>query len=243
MNSNLQNAMSIEEKYLIDRSAGYNNSVEFYNSIMSFGFESLEDYYSEKKYFNMTKKLKGNVIETDPSRAMLKLRMLYRDGLYGIVSVDTDKTCVHAGNGKDSNLDEEYCQENDIDIYRYDSYGGNIVATKGDYSIGFILPREIGIESAEILDGFAQILSKYLTDISIQGNDILYQDKKVCGTTNFQDNRVFYFIAHFSCSHKGDLIEKICGEPQTGKVPGYIPSALLPVETLKREVLEWLQGL
>ena len=122
------------------------------------------------------------------------------------------------------------------------NYGGAIVATEGDYSLALIVPSEVDLNSSFILNGIKNILNKYFSNVSINGNDIFINNLKVAGSTAFGNEKFFFMIFHFSMSDKGNLVSEICGAPKTGKQVGYIDENILSLEKLKEELLLWLQG-
>lgn len=217
--------------------------ISFGDQIKELGYNNLEEFFNEKIEYEMQNILRGKVYSVGPKDAMPTLRNLVYDNEYGIVSVYTDEICVHHGQDMSKHLNEDFCMENNIPIYPYDSFGGNIVATPGDYSVALLLPLTIDISAGFILNKTKDILSKYFNSVEIQDNDILIDNKKVAGATSFGTNKFFFLIYHFSMSEKEELITKICGEPSSGKHPGYIDTSILSTEQLMEDFLSWLQGL
>lgn len=217
--------------------------ISFRDQISALGYKNLEEFFNEKIEYEMQNILKDKLYSVEPKDAMPTLRQLVQNNEYGIVSVYTNETCVHHGQDPTKYLNEEYCIEHNIPIYPYDSFGGNIVATKDDYSVAILLPLTIDISSGFILNKTKEILERYFNDVEILDNDILIKNRKVAGATSFGTNRYFFLIYHFSMSSKEELITEICGTPTSGKRPGYIDTSILPTEKLMEEFLSWLQGL
>lgn len=239
----IEQGIEINNQHIYNIENGIDEPVSLLEQIQNLGYRDLEDFFNHKREYEMQCVLKGNVYSVTPKNAMPTLRHLIGNGLYGIVSVDTNETCVHHGQDDSKFLDYNYCSVNGIPIYTYDSFGGNIVATKDDYSMAVLLPINIDIDTAFVLSHLKNILDKYFDDVEIQGNDILISNKKVAGTTSFGTGNFFFLIAHFSMSPKDELIRAICGEPSSDKIPGYIDTKILSTEKLKGDLLGWLQGL
>lgn len=239
----IEQGIALNNQHIYNIENGIDEPISLLEQIQNLGYKDLEDFFEHKKEYEMQQILRGNVYSVGPKDAMPTLRHLIEDGLYGIVSVDTNETCVHHGQDDSKFLDYVYCSVNDIPIYTYDSFGGNIVATKDDYSIAVILPINVDIDTTFVLLHFKSIIDKYFDNVEIQGNDILINNKKVAGTTSFGTGNFFFLIAHFSMNPKDELIRSICGTPSSDKNPGYIDTAILSTEQLKGDLLGWLQGL
>lgn len=239
----------VEQGILID-SQHQNNvlynipeDVSFLDRIVALGYKDLQEFFEDKALHEMRNALRNHIKAIDMKDFISTLTDMIQNQQWGIISIGTDITCVVHGDNAEKPLDTEYCKEHDIPIYPYNSFGGNIVAAKGDYGVVFLIPREIDITEDYVIQGFASILSNYFDNIKIQGNDILLDGKKIVGSGSFGNDQIFFMMFYFSMSDKLELIKKICGEPTTGKEPGFIDSDILPVETLKEELLSWLQGL
>ncbi len=217
--------------------------ISFYKQIIDLGFEDLEDFFNQKKEYEMQQCLRNKVIDVLPKDAMATFASFLKTKTYAIASIVTDQTCVHCGNDPNKTINVQYCKDNNIPIYPYDTFGGSIVVSKGDYTIILSVPEKINISSTFLLRNFEKILKKYFTNISIEGNDILYNNKKIAGSTNLSTEDSFSLSITFSMSPKDELIYNICGEPTTGKYPGYLDQNVLSTDKLKEELLTWLQGL
>lgn len=241
--SKVEQGIKLNKQHIYNVENGIIEEVPFIEQIKALGYSDLEEFFNDKIEYEMQHVLKDHVYSVNPKDAMSTLRRLVQNDEYGIVSVYTNETCVHHGQDPTKTLNRDYCIEHNIPIYPYDSFGGNIVATKDDYSIALLLPLTIDVSAGFVLNKTIQILKKYFIDVKIQDNDILINNKKVAGATSFGTDRYFFLIYHFSMSEKTDLITAICGAPATGKQPGYIDTTILSTEKLMEEFLSWLQGL
>lgn len=213
--------------------------ISFNEQIINLGFENLEDFFEQKKVFEMQQFLKGKVFITNPIDGL----QLIQNKNFGIISVDDDYTFVYKGNNK-KEINIEYCQQNNISIYNYGTFGGAVVVSPGDYNIGVVIPTQLDLGSNFFLNNIALILNKYFENVKVDNNDILINDKKVLGSAGFGNEEFFFFVAQISFSDKFELIQRICGDiEEGGKQPGYIDPNILSAEQLKEELLSWLQGL
>ncbi len=218
--------------------------ISFIDQILNLGYKDLEEFFKDKAIYEMQQVLKGKLFSTSMEKLVPTLGSLIQASQCGILSIYTDKTCVCHGNNTAKPLNEKYCEENNIPIYPYNSFGGNIVATKEDYGLVVILPSSIDLSQQLMLNEFIKILQKYFNNnFIIQDNDILMDNKKIVGSGNFGNNDISIMLFYFSMSDKGELIQNICGNPMTNKTPGHIDANILPTEQLVKELLSWLQGL
>lgn len=239
----------VEQGILLNNQHIYNvenNILEqpsFRRKMLDLGYNNLEEFFKEKAEYEMQQVLKNHVYSVEPKNAMVTLRGLIQEQVYGIVSVYTTETCVHHGQDTSKELNTQLCEELNIPIYNYDSFGGNIIATEGDYSVALLIPSYIDITSQFFLEKIQNILKQYFNNVFSQDNDIFINGEKVVGITSFGNDDFFFIIAHFSMSPKVELIHQLCGAPVSDKIPGYIDTEILSTEELMNEVLLWLQGL
>lgn len=241
----IEKGIEVNDRHIQNVINNIDEDVPFVNQIIDLGFESLEDFFNKKTIYEMQNALNGKAVETPPKDAIPMLEDMLENKQVGLVYViNKTGTCVHAGvGGKETHLNEEYCNQNGIPIYPYSLYGGNIVSTLGDFDIGMIVQDDIEITCGFMLNNFKEILSSYFDDMDVQGNDLLIDNKKAIGTACLCADGYIFFIAHFSMSAKPELIENICGVPLTGKEVGCIDTDVLSVDELSEKVLSWLQGL
>ena len=161
----------VEQGILINSQHLYNvlndipEEISFKDQILELGYNNIEEFFEEKAVCEMQNALKGNLHSVSMPQLLPVLHNLIQNQQYGIVSIYTEETCVCHGTNDAKYLNEEYCLENNIPIYPYESFGGNIVATPGDYGVVFILPATIDISSKYILEQIAKMLSNYFEDI------------------------------------------------------------------------------
>lgn len=241
--SRVEQGIAINEQHIYNVEHNIEEQISFIDQMKEIGYINLEEFFTEKVEHDMQEVLYGKVYSVEPKDAMPTLRNLIQNHEFGIVSVYTNETCVHHGGDPVKVLNVAYCEQNNIPIYPYDSFGGSIVATEGDYSVALLLPLEVDASAAFVLSKTKAILDKYFDSVEIQGNDIMIDNKKVAGGTSFGTEDFFFFIYHFSMSEKAELIRAICGDPVSNKVPGCIDRTVLPTEQLMEEFLSWLQGL
>lgn len=238
----IEQGIAINEQYKKDLAQGkVEQSLE--EQIVSLGFENLEDFFNQKRVYDMQQAICGKRYAANPQESLEIFDRLIRAHDAGLISCPIEETMVYEGEGKESYLNVEYCEENGIDIYPYESYGGHIVGVEGDYSLGLVIPSSVDITSTFILQEIKKLLMNHFSNVIIAGNDICIDNKKVCGISVGRTYYNLYMTFFFSFNDVAELAEKICGKPATGKEVGYIDSSVLSMEAWKGEFEQWLQGL
>lgn len=229
-------AIEKEKEYLSYRMKGQ-ESFHLIDAIKECGFENLDDYFKTKKEFEFGQ-LKFNIVEADTLSAITEVLKAIDTKQATVVMVDIDRTVVFPSDHAEYNA--EYCIKNKIPILPVHTNGnGALVATDGDLGIGVCIPKINNIKYEDILEGLIKIFRKYTDkDICNDGNDLMYNGKKVCGFTFYSTDDVVMAITPISLSDKSELISKICKKKQT-KVPGYVD--FIDRTSLRQEVAKWLQ--
>lgn len=238
--TDIEKAVVREEEYLSFRMKG-KEPFHLIDAIKECGFKSLEEYFTAKREYKFANQ-RFEFIVKEPSNCIDEGLRLLDTKTPGVVFVDCDETFVYAGTSKPYN--EVYCEENNIPVYPLHTAGGAIVGVAGDFSMGICVPQCIGANSKFMLDKFKTLLSKHLSVIEIDGNDVLQNGMKIVATTSYEKNGMFLFIAHFSFSEREELIGNICVNTFSRlrtreKIPYFIED--MTREQLKQEVSEWLQ--
>lgn len=232
----LQGAMAEEKLYVADRMKQINTSL--IERIKSFGYETLEEYFEEKRNF-LYLQTEFNLVEEPMPNGVAEIFKMVNSNKAGILFVDWEDTYVVCANQGLKEFNKQYCEENNIKFFPLYTGGGTIVGSKGDFSFGICYPKNIANDSSHALNGVKDILQKH-TDrtVSVNGNDILVDGNKICGSATYSKDDVFMVIMHFSFNDWSELISKICLTSKTGKPVGYVD--FMTREEFKKEVLEWL---
>lgn len=237
----VEQGIEINSQHLYNVLNDIPEEVSFRDQIIELGYDTIEQFFEEKAAYEMQEVLTENVSSVSMPQLIPFLQAMITQEQFGVVFIYTDGICVCSGQNEEKILNREYCEQNNIPIYPYDSFGGSIVADKDDFGLAILLPEFIDISAPMFLHKIVEILSKYFENVTIQGNDILINNKKVIGSGSFGNDQVFIMLLYFSMSDKGVLIENICGQPTTGKEPGYIDPEVVSAKKLQGEVLLWLQ--
>lgn len=237
MTKDILYAVEIENAYLEKKLAG-DNSVILYDEIKKCGFATLNEYFDLKREY-LFSCLDFTFVEQTPKNCIAELWKIINDNVTEVCFVETQELTVYSCRSKPYN--EEFCKNNNITVIDVPSGGGTIISNKGDIVIAIGVASKLRIDSTFILNNIASILRKYMDDVVVIGNDILVNDRKVCGMSTLERNGMTVCLAHFSFSNNIEMIKAIChldGAPE--KYPSFISG--MDKEMLKAEVIQWLSS-
>lgn len=228
-------AIEVEKLYLRRRAKG-EYPFHLVDKIRECGYESLSEYFSEKRVYTF-EKMQFTYVEKKPSECIDYFFEMMDRQETGVVFIDSNETFVFSGESKPYNA--EYCEKNNIPVYPLYTKGGAIVSAPGDFSIGLCFPESVGVDVQFILNKLKSIFGQYVENVEVKGNDILLNGGKICGSIMYYRNGMNCFAAHFSFDDHSELIEKICGVSGSIKIPTVIRG--LTVELFKQAVKLWLR--
>ena len=231
-------AIEMEKTYLDHRMKG-EEPFHLADAVKEFGFNSMEEYFGEKKAYQF-RHLNFKWTEVKQAEIVSEAVRILTDKLVGVWSSNSETTCIFNGFSGMKSFNESYCIENNIPVFPLLADGGTIVHQKGDYSWGIACPISLNMNAHFLLTALKDILQKHTEkEVVVDGNDILVDGKKVCGSTTYHKNGIFLFISYFSFNDKSELIDKICNK-KSKKTPGYID--FMTRDEFKREVAKWLEA-
>lgn len=228
-------AIAKEKEYLSYRMKG-EEPFHLIDAVKECGFDNLTDYFEAKTEYNFDK-LTFAYIKKSPAECIDYFFQMMDTKEIGVVFIDSTETFVFSGESKPYNA--EFCETNNIPVYPLYTKGGAIVSTEGDFSIGICFPEYVEVEVQFILSKLKDIFSKYMSNVTVNGNDILLNGEKICGSIMYHQNGMKCFACHFSFKDNSGLIEKICNVSGSVKAPTAIDG--LTVEMFKKELSEWLR--
>lgn len=227
----IEEAINAEKEYLTLRLSGEPAVLD----LAPFGYTDLNNYFADKRDYQLRQCI-VEVHETTMDDIENRVETAVIGKTPSIWIPTADSVFVWHGNEP---IDAELCTELGVHIYNMNYIGGTIVSGPEDLSFAIIIPESIDIGTSYILEKIKMIMSEYLDDVVIDGNDILVNGMKVLGSMNRRVNGVYVFACQISYADRTEYIKQLCSK-QSVKTPGFIDSDLLPKETLKNEVLGWL---
>lgn len=233
MNKDIQKAIETEKEYLNKKLSG-EHVVPLINQISKYGFDDLENYFSEKRNYEFSK-LKFGYEECIPQTCLQQVFSAINNKETKFLYMVSDHTFVFNCNDV---FNKEYCEQNNIPVYYTQANGGTIVSTNGDVSFCVCVPESICADEYFILKNIASIIDRGSGIAIVDGNDILIDGKKVLGSASYHINDMFAVVAHVSFKDNSELASKICTSAKIGKTPSYIQN--ITQKEFQLGVFKWL---
>lgn len=233
----IEKAIEIEKEYL-ERKLHGEYPFHLVDKIKECGFDSLAEYFKIKNDRDFKFGQFKIVDPSSPEQCIRDVFDIITQKKNAVIFFDIDSTVVWAQIGAECNV--KYCLEHKIPIIPVKTNGnGALVSTPNDFGVGIGIRKDSRFDFTYFVNSFVDILRKY-TDKEVinQGNDIMYDGKKVCGFTFYDMNDMFVVISPISFSEKSELVSNICTKPQI-KRAGHID--FMSRDDLRKEVSEWLQ--
>lgn len=229
---NLEKAMQVEQQL---RNEGNYNVRTLAPLIKEFGYNTAKEYLEERNAY-LFQNWKPEVIRPEIKEIGILCQNAVKNEECKIIIPEENGIRVWEGNEK---VDHDLCEKLGIQIENVGAGGGTIIGSEKDFSMMLIMPNEIRLTIEDILNKFVQIISRYNINATWSGNDVIIDDKKVCGTTYRILDNISVFTCQVSFEDYSEYIEKICTKKST-KTPGFINPEILSKEQFEEDVLNWL---
>ena len=116
------------------------------------------------------------------------------------------------------NLNEEYCKNNNLNIYKTHQFGGTIINFENDLCVANYQPahNDFGIR---IMKGIKDYLTSKGIHSIINNNDVLIDGEyKVASYMSTYINNCLYTAIHISIDMNLEIIQNVCTKPMN-KIP------------------------
>ena len=227
-------AIQEEQDYIADRKNGIDTSL--IDRLIPYGYDNLTEYFNDKRE-HLFKEWIPEVRPIDVRTITTDLEAAVRAENYGVYISFADG--LYAFHGTDD-IDCKLCEELGICVAELYHQGGTIIGSNADLGIEIIAPLSIGLDSDYILNKFFEIISSYVDNTALDGNDILINGEKVMGSMSRNVGNVFVWAAQVSFQDYTDIIAQVCHK-KSNKKPGYIDSNKLSRNKLEEVIIAWLQ--
>lgn len=234
---NIEEAIIIEEKYKQDKT--HNKIYPILPLLSNCGYSSLEEYQRDKAVY-VCKHLTWNIVE-EP----------YIDTVFAKQAdsnqINAFMYTIHDGNKyafvPNSSHNEPLLENYGFTVVNieYMANNGLILSFDGDLRVYIVIPRSVfdGINTQFFLGKINDYLISLGANSVINNNDILIDNKKVCGSASFQTPTSVHMVFQITFTDNIELIKEICGKRY--KEPSYIPSDICTPEDMLNEMLSWLR--
>lgn len=233
---NLIQAMEEEKLYVSDRMQEINTSLSA--RLIQYGYEDLNEYFRDKKEY-IFEQWKPEVYYVAVSTLTTTLEEAIRNKKYGVyISVHNG---LYAFHGADD-INYALCEELGVTVAELHHKGGTIIGSTEDLGIWICMPQSLRVSFSDMMNGFHKILSKYIDNIVIDGNDFLVDDQKIMGSMQRTIGDTYIWAAQFSFGEHDEIIQKICNK-KSNKKAGKINKKKITKDKFEKEVLKWLRKL
>jgi len=123
--------------------------------------------------------------------------------------------------------------------FNYKNSKGVIITSNNDLKFIITVPHFIHLPLNYFLTKLRDYLSNYFDDCRIDYNDIMINNKKICGSAFCKINNMDIFMFQITFTDRVELIKKIC--TKSIKDVGFIDSSILSQETLLNEIISWIK--
>lgn len=234
---NLIDAMAEEKKYIEEKMNGI-DPTPLADRLIKLGYDDMKDYFHDKKTY-LFNNWYPQIYYIDVKTLTTELERAIVNEQFGVYISKSNG--IYAFHGTDD-IDYEFCKKKNIFVAELYYDGGTIIGSSADFGIEIVAPSSIGLDATFIMNKFHEIFSRYLNNVTINGNDIIVDGYKIMGSMRRNVGGAFVWAAQVSFADYTDIIEQICNK-KSGKKPGYIDNDHLTRDVLESEVLKWLQKL
>lgn len=232
-------AYKAEQEYLHRKIDLQDNTANIYEYLAEGGYNNIEEYKNDVQEYCI---ISQNYIVIEEPYINIELALPY-------INTNTSALLYAINCGENyAFVPNSYNNESLLSSYGYkqvklgyDNSNGPILSADGDLRLYIILNKYYNIDIDELYfhKKLKNFLLNYYDDVKIDNNDILINDKKICGgvINNYNDNLLIVVFQINFVDKYNDIIN-ICGESK--KIPGYIDNKILTPEQIKNEFLKWL---
>ena len=230
---NIERAVRLEKNYNLNDSDEYSR---FVNVLRSLSIASFAEYVKAKRAY-LRQMWIPEIYRVDISEYAAVTEDAIVNGNYGIYISYGEG--IHAYHGNQP-IDYDLCESLGVRVVELGYEGGTIIGSEADLSIILVAPVDIGYNHEMIIGKYLEVISKYVPGTTIDGNDILVDGNKVCGSMNRTVGNSYVWAAQVSFANYSEYIAQICTKPPV-KTPSFINSEQLSRDTLESEILAWLR--
>lgn len=235
---NIELAIQKEQEYFDEKLNKGNNKANIHDYLDSCGYSDLDEFEKDKFWYNV-----ANCDITPVSDFASILQPLaytnYQNATPFCYFVEYDKPFALVPVTL-SHEDEDMYNEAGLDCFKpgYNTSGGGVIITHNDdFRFCICVPNDNNYSNF-FFKRTLELLEKYYPGVYGNGNDIMYDNKKVCGTVTFSNQNIIVFAANVSLVNMSETIDEL-GIVKT-KQPGCLPYIENIKEIFKEEVESWL---
>ena len=232
---NIELAVQKEQEYLQEKVVNGNNKANIFEYLKVAGYDDLEEFRRDKIYFSIRA---CNITPITDSATVLQplAYQYYQNKVPFCFFVEYDKPFALV---PFEFADDEKFSQYGLDCFRcgYEK-GGIIISNEKDFRLCIAIPY-IDDFNKIFKERIFNFLKEYYPELSLDGNDFMYDGKKVAGTVDFKHNGMYMFAINISIIDMYDIINELGIKKE--KIPGCLPYIDNLKNILKTEVESWLK--
>jgi hypothetical protein len=232
---NIELAIQKEQEYLQEKVVNGNNKANIFKYLIVAGYDDLEEFRRDKMYYGIKK---CNITPVTDSATVLQplAYQNYQNSIPFCFFVEYDKPFALVPFGF---TDDERFSQYGLDCFRcgYEN-GGIIVTDQRDFRFCIAIPESDNCNK-RLQERIFNFLKGYYPELSMDGNDFMYDGKKVAGIVDFTYNGMYMFAINVSIIDMYDTINEL--GIIKDKIPGCLPHIDNLKNILKNEVESWLR--
>lgn len=229
MEKNIELAIQKEIEYITDKVERLMD-VNIYDYLAVAGYDDLNEFNADKSKYNRSKiRERVSVLNIEPvsGSADILQPMAYQNYQEGIpfcyfVEFNKVMALLPLENPWEGLLDEK-----GIPFFKCgNSDGGLILSYPQDLNCCICLPKKRipELDLSVLMEQFFKILQTYFPTITMDGNDVMCDGKKVVGTVGFEYNGMIMFAFHMSIVDSNSALRELgIVDDETEKQPGCLP--------------------
>ena len=239
MEKDIKLAIQLEEEYLHRKVNLHDGTANIYEYLNKAGYDNIDEYNNDAQEYIITSQ---DYVVVEEPYINIEVALPYMQAekpalLYAINCGEKYGFVPNSYDNESLLLQYGYKQ---IKL-GYDNSNGPILSADGDLRIFIVLKKHpyIDIDNLFFHKKLKNLLLQYYDDVKIDNNDILINDKKICGgIINNYNSNILIVVFQINFIDKYNDIINICGKSQ--KIPGFIDNKLLDAEKIKNEFIKWL---
>lgn len=159
----------------------------------------------------------------------------------GIVWGITKYTNVFCG--RNNSLNEEYCREHKIPMFKFPNEGGVVVVHVGDLSIGHFSFDVDNRFNRDLMNEYIEYLRNKGLNATQIDNDLIIDDVYKCGSySSRRYGDILYSAFHVSVGMNLENIKNICTKPMT-KIPRGLSDYGITTEEIQDVFIKYIKDL
>lgn len=234
---NIEKAIEAEQEYLKEKQKGTQPNVHDY--LGQWGYSDLDEFQLDKKSHEL--KQLDWIVYVLPKLSISPIQEYVKNKQAVFAyCINTGEKAAHIKKDDPRISELERLGYHVFEVGVQNLEDGLIITHDGDLRVCVSLPVEMNVTQEWFLRRLCRFLNSLGLNATIGNNDVLVNDRKICGCGSFTNDGMISMVFQISFTDHIEEIESICGIKP--KRPGFIDSSVLTAEQMKDEFLSWVSN-